>query len=166
MQWILYILLSMSIPVFALELPGYNLLLLGDLMLGHRAWEYRVQEHLPPDYYFLGTRSVLDSSDFIFANLEGPISNYDTLFEKTYRFIAPPEVLLSLTSAPINGVNLANNHILDFGIGGIKETIENLEKFNILWVGFGENRKSAARPLITKISGFTVAFFGYSMTFP
>jgi poly-gamma-glutamate capsule biosynthesis protein CapA/YwtB (metallophosphatase superfamily) len=46
-----------------------------------------------------------------------------------------PANLACLNAANIHHVSLANNHTLDFGIKGLEETCESLEKFGISYVG-------------------------------
>ena len=47
--------------------------------------------------------------------------------------------------------NLANNHILDYGFEGVKETIQYLNEHRIKWFGFGKNWEIAWKPRIVKL---------------
>ncbi|CAF1448479.1 unnamed protein product, partial [Rotaria sordida] len=48
-----------------------------------------------------------------------------------------------LTAANIHRVYLANNHTLDFGVEGLEETCETLDKSGISYVGAGRTRQQA-----------------------
>jgi hypothetical protein len=43
---------------------------------------------------------------------------------KAFNFGAPPEAIQSLNWAGIDGVSLANNHTLDYGVEGLLETAD------------------------------------------
>lgn len=60
-------------------------------------------------------------------------------------------------------VSLSNNHIMDFGVEGLEDTIEILERFNILHVGAGMNESEARKPAIVSIGGLRVAFLAYTL---
>jgi len=47
--------------------------------------------------------------------------------------------------------NLANNHILDYGFEGVKDTIQFLNENSIKWFGFGRNWDIAWKPRIIKL---------------
>ncbi|MEG0826062.1 MAG: CapA family protein [Bacilli bacterium] len=55
--------------------------------------------------------------------------------------------------------SLANNHILDFGSNGIKDTLKILKKNNIEYFGAGENLEKAKEPLILEKEGYHVGLY-------
>lgn len=59
------------------------------------------------------------------------------------------------------GVCLANNHIMDFGDLGLKETIEILDKNNIMHTGAGKNLEAALKPMIINIEGIECAVINF-----
>ena len=59
-------------------------------------------------------------------------------------------------------VNLANNHIMDFGIAGLQETRTELRENNIRFFGAGMNETEANTPCIIKDkNGKRIAIFGF-----
>jgi poly-gamma-glutamate synthesis protein (capsule biosynthesis protein) len=70
---------------------------------------------------------------------------------------ADPRTIASLRSVPFDVACLANNHVLDFGPGGLASTIEELHGAGIATVGAGLNGGEAARPYEARIHRIPVA---------
>lgn len=117
-------------------------------------------------YPFQATASILQSGDMAFANLESPFTENGTPFEKKFTFKVHPKYVSGLIDAGIDVVTLANNHILDFGLEGLANTIATLDSAGILFCGAGMAKQDAQAPAIFKTNGFRIAVLGYSMTFP
>jgi poly-gamma-glutamate synthesis protein (capsule biosynthesis protein) len=101
--------------------------------------------------------------DFIrFANLETPIfveNNQNPLKNKihTTSYQALKDVLMPLR---IDAVSLANNHIYDCQLAGIKTTIEALQKLGIKFTGAGFLPEHI-EPILFENSGKKIAFMAY-----
>ena len=152
-----------SRPVMQMD-SSVSIAAVGDLMLS--SWAIPVLRAKGTDYPYLNTRAILNSADAAIANLEAPFTEAGEPFEKKFNFKVPPEFARSLKTAGINVVNLANNHIMDFGVSGLESTIETLYKYGVQHSGAGMNIEAAHVPAVLNLDGKRVAFFGYSMTFP
>ncbi len=98
----------------------------------------------------------------MFANLECQVSfqNGETVHPKyNLVFTAPPEATTTLQHSGINVVSTANNHALDYGFKALRETIENLKKANILFVGTSNDEKKLFDPLIIEKNNIKIAIF-------
>ena len=85
----------------------------------------------------------------IITNLETAITHSDTHWDgKDVHYKMSPENIGCLTSAGINCCVLANNHMLDWGIPGLLETLDTLEKAKIKHAGAGRNLREAQAPAI------------------
>lgn len=104
---------------------------------------------------------VLSSADVAMVNLECPITTRGTRIEKPYNFRMKPRYVKALTSAGIDIVNLANNHIYDYGDIGLFDTISYLDSVGILHVGAGRNKARAHAPVVRSVRGIRIAFLGY-----
>lgn len=89
------------------------------------------------------------------ANLEGPISPLDIShdpWERTnhaYSFGMDPHFLGKLLRhVGITAVNRANNHLLDRGQPGIRDTDSYLARSNVPWFGKGLSAEEVLRPLL------------------
>jgi poly-gamma-glutamate synthesis protein (capsule biosynthesis protein) len=65
-----------------------------------------------------------------------------------------------LRVARIDAVTIANNHIGDFGLKGMMETIEVLDDAGIPHTGAGSNAAEAALPVYLSSKGLRIAFLG------
>ena len=86
-------------------------------------------------------KEITKNSDFVFGNLESPLlfdeeKTIKTSFFGSYKFSR------FLKECGFNILSVANNHILEQGKKGFKETIENLNKTNIKPVGIYDNNNS------------------------
>lgn len=63
----------------------------------------------------------------------------------------------SIKYAGFNFVTLANNHIMDYGVQGLKNTEKILHEYNIEFVGVGDNLKKASEIKYVKLENKTLA---------
>ena len=143
-----------------------NISAVGDIMLGGTAEP--VLEELSYHHPFRKVSHLLDDSAIVIGNLEGPLTHSDTAYaDKAYLFKTPPEqVAPALKQAGFTILNLANNHIMDYGPDGLMDTMRALEKHSLHHVGAGLNLGEARAGKIIEISGHKVGFLSYSLTFP
>lgn len=88
-------------------------------------------------------------------NLETSVTSNDTPWpQKGINYRMHPENLTVLTAATINVCTLANNHILDWNLTGLRETLSTLQKNHLAYAGAGENIVEAQTPAIFSISAF------------
>jgi len=170
--WVCAILLLAGISANAAESgeqpqPGGVLTVaaVGDIMLGGTATPEL--ERFGYDHPFERVGELLRAADIAFGNLEGPLTERGTPHAKQYVFRSPPErVAPALARAGFDVVALANNHSLDYGVEGLRDTIAALEGVGIRHAGAGENLAAARRPALLEARGVRVAVLAYSLTFP
>ena len=92
--------------------------------------------------------SVFRHSDFVVANLECPATNLRQPVFKRFIFRADPEWLNALAAHGITHLNLANNHSIDQGRNGLRDTWENIRRAGMVPFGAGETMQAAATPLL------------------
>lgn len=113
----------------------------GDIMMGS---DYPVNM-LPPDEgasLFGNVFNILKSADLTVGNLEGVLLSGGVCAKKTargkvYAFRTPPSYAKNLVAAGFDFMNLANNHLNDFGAGGVTSTKHTLHDYNISFGGPG-----------------------------
>src|SRR5690554_5799738 len=102
-----------------------------------------------------------EQADYTVVNLECPLSNTNSPIEKDGAALrAEEETINGIKASHIDAVNLSNNHILDHGELGIKNTINVLSKNKINYFGAGPNIKEAQTAHIIQIKGKQIAFLG------
>lgn len=92
--------------------------------------------------------------DLRIINLETSITKSDDYWKgKDIHYRMNPENISALTIAEIDYVSLANNHILDWGYLGLKESLDTLRRVNIKTSGAGLDIKEAEAPVVIRVSG-------------
>jgi len=116
---------------------------------------------------FEGVRPILSDVDAVILNLETPLSTRGkAVVGKTYTFRGSPKAAEAMAREKVKAVWLANNHILDFGVEALYDTIEHLERAGIAHAGAGRNVGQAAAPAVLESGGLKVSFLSFSNTFP
>lgn len=104
-----------------------KLALTGDVMLGRLVNQHVVEDlSLPPAAAWGDTLPLFHSADLRLINLERVISSKGEKWRpliKPFHFRAHPRALEILRAARIDGVTLANNHVLDYGDEALKECL-------------------------------------------
>jgi poly-gamma-glutamate synthesis protein (capsule biosynthesis protein) len=139
--------------------PAVTLAAVGDVMLGRTVGE--AIGRYGADYPFQQVAAVLREADIAFANLEVPITAGGAPAQKDYVFRTPPEAAAGLAGAGLDIVSLANNHVLDYGVVGLADTLAALGQAGIAATGAGEDEAAARTPAILGVEGLRVAFLGY-----
>jgi len=92
--------------------------------------------------------------DLRIINLETSVTKSNDHWEgKEIHYRMHPENIDCITAAKIDVCSLGNNHVLDWGYAGLKETLETLKNTKIRSVGAGINLKEAESPAIVEIGG-------------
>lgn len=101
--------------------------------------------------YYGNLLRYFKKGDLNITNLETVIDTKRIAFSKNaLRFINKPKVLSSLKSIDTHLVCLANNHIMDNGNIGLKNTIKNLKRYKISHVGAEFSQEQIYKPFIFK----------------
>jgi poly-gamma-glutamate synthesis protein (capsule biosynthesis protein) len=90
--------------------------------------------------------------DLRIINLETSITKSGDYWKnKGIHYRMHPDNIACLKAAKIDFCSLANNHILDWGYSGLKETLETLNKVNVKFAGAGIHLRGAENPAIFNI---------------
>lgn len=111
---------------------------------------------------FVHIKKLFLNYDLVFGNLETVLSNRGDLLEKRVSLRANPEKICYLKDIGFNIVNIANNHIMDYGKIGLFDTIDILKRSNIKFIGTGRNIGEAIRPSIFEKDGLKIGFLGFT----
>lgn len=107
--------------------------LLGDIGLFGK---FDINQNANLDYYFADYRKKLAECDFIIGNLEVPFSkDFKEFKPKSAVLGTSVENISTLKLLGVTHVNLANNHVGDFGEEGYELTKNNLKKAGIKFFG-------------------------------
>jgi poly-gamma-glutamate capsule biosynthesis protein CapA/YwtB (metallophosphatase superfamily) len=126
--------------------------LTGDVMLGRLVDQYVIQNRsVRPQALWGDVLPVMLEADCRLINLECVISSQGEEWHptsKTFHFRARPRALEFLQAAKIEGVTLANNHVLDFGTEALLDCLTLLDRTGIKRTGAGATLQEALIPAV------------------
>lgn len=99
-------------------------------------------ERVAPDLRIINLETSITKSDEYWKDKPTPI-----------HFRMHPENIHCITAAKIDCCSLVNNHILDWGYSGLRETLETLKKANVKTAGAGGNLEEAETPAVMEVEG-------------
>jgi AmmeMemoRadiSam system protein B len=109
------------------------------LLVGNMMFEQEVELLIKKNssiYPFQKISQLLRGVDIVFGNMDGPIvKKPKSSFDDSLKFNFLPQVADGLNWANFNLLSLANNHVMDEGENGFKETKQFLEEGSIFFVG-------------------------------
>ena len=110
-------------------------------------------------------KKIIRQSDIAIYNQEFPITAETKYYPtKKYGLLAKtdPDMIKPIIDAGFSCACLANNHVLNYGVRGITDTINILNKNNILAVGAGETIGNALEILYIKKDNVKVAILNFA----
>ncbi|HEY0844460.1 MAG TPA: CapA family protein [Noviherbaspirillum sp.] len=126
----------------------------GDVMLGRIVKDairrFGAQYPLGP------VAGLMRDADLAVINLECAMTASEREWAgapKAFYFGAPPEAIHALTDAGIDLVSLANNHLLDYDVAGLRDTLHYLRHAGIGHAGAGVDLAAALAPAIIARKG-------------
>lgn len=135
--------------------------LTGDVMLGRLVDQYVIQNRsVRPEALWGDVLSIMLATDCRLINLECVISGQGEELHPTtkeFHFRARPRAIEFLKAARINGVTLANNHVLDYGPDALLECLKLLDGAGIKRTGAGATLEEALTPALIGLPAGRVA---------
>ncbi len=120
--------------------PTLTLTFVGDIMLD-RGVLYSAKKNGQGNFDWLFEDiPELAQADILYGNLEGPLSDQGRDLGNLYSFRMDPAALPALEAASFDVLQIANNHIGDWGREAMVDTISRLSQAGIVSVGGGENK--------------------------
>lgn len=124
------------------ETDSHSLLFLGDLCPAGIVEDVLLNQS--SEEVFGQLLDEIASADLTFFNLEAPLTSESTPAIKAGPCLrAGPEVAKELSQAGLDVACLANNHIMDFGLPGLRSTLDALKRESIIAVGAGLSSEEA-----------------------
>ena len=116
-----------------------------------------------PSYVWGAALEQLDhmQPDARIINLETAVTRSNDHAHKGINYRMSPENAACLAAAGIDICTLANNHVLDWGHAGLKETLATLRKLNIKTAGAGRNDEEARAPAVLHLSQARLLVFSF-----
>jgi poly-gamma-glutamate synthesis protein (capsule biosynthesis protein) len=119
-----------------------------------------------PDYPYDEVRQIISSADLAVGAFNATMSNkiQHTGCQHTWQLVGSPENADAMARAGFDLMSVATNHIKDCGLMkgwcdfALFDTLENLQRVNILTVGAGKNLEQALQPVVITLNGVRFSF--------
>jgi poly-gamma-glutamate capsule biosynthesis protein CapA/YwtB (metallophosphatase superfamily) len=148
------------VPVRPLRLAS-----VGDINLGDAPGAAIAAEG--PRYPWDSAGAILRRADVAFGNLECAVSARGAPFAKKYNFRGSAAALAGLRRhSGLDVLNLANNHVGDFGRAAMLDTVRGVRRQGMTAVGAGSDLRGALTPQVIERLGVRIAFVGFSNILP
>jgi poly-gamma-glutamate capsule biosynthesis protein CapA/YwtB (metallophosphatase superfamily) len=126
-----------------------------------RAFEPIVRRQ--PDAVYGDLLPLLRGADLRIVNCECPLTRASRpIWKSGAVFKGEPAHVPGLTAVPFDIACLANNHVLDYGVAGLRETLRVLGRAGIATVGAGLDGDEAHGPLSARAGGLDVHIVNFS----
>jgi poly-gamma-glutamate synthesis protein (capsule biosynthesis protein) len=103
---------------------------------------------------------VLGQADIAVVNLETAVTTRGTAASKDYVFRAPPNAFAALRSGNVDVASMANNHGLDYGEVGLRDSLAAAKRYRFPVIGIGLDARRAYAPYRTTVRGQRIAILG------
>src|SRR5436190_359306 len=101
---------------------------------------------------------LTSGADLAMVNLETAVTGRgEPVAGKNYHFRSPAASFTALRAAGVDVVNMANNHALDYGPGGLTDTFDAIAASKLAVTGIGHDAAEAYKPFRTTIKGQRIA---------
>ena len=100
---------------------------------------------------------VLGSADIAVANLETAVTNSGSAASKTFVFRTPSTAFAALRGGSIDVASMANNHGMDFGEAGLRDSLAAAKRYRFPVIGIGLDGKQAYAPYQQTVRGQRIA---------
>lgn len=140
------------------EKGNLSITVTGDVMFGRNMPGVLSLDSSPYRY----VDNVTGNTDILLVNTENPFTTSGDAVKPDVPLKASPDYipLLNGTSGMVISAN-ANNHVFDYGIEGMRDSIENLDSYGIAHIGAGENKAEATKPITIEKEGHKISVFNY-----
>jgi hypothetical protein len=96
---------------------------------------------------------TLDAADLAVANLETAVGNGGAAAAKQFVFRTPASAFAALRGGSIDVVSMANNHGMDYGESGLRESLAAAKRYRFPVIGIGLDGKRAYAPYRRTVRG-------------
>jgi len=103
---------------------------------------------------------TLKAADLTMVNLETAITTGGDPADKEYTFRAPAQAFTALRESGVDVVTMANNHGMDYGETGLRDTLADAKAAGFPVVGIGADDTAAFQPYRVTIKGQRIAVIG------
>lgn len=139
-----------------------SIVFVGDIMFD-RGVRRSIEKNFAGDYGALyANAGYLKAADIAFANLEGPVATGGRNVGSRFSFRMDPVGLAAMKDAGFDVVSFANNHVGDYTLDALTETLDRLAEYGILAAGAGKHKAAASAVQVIEVRGMKIGFLAAS----
>lgn len=105
--------------------------------------------------------NVTSKTDLLLINFENAATNSENAVKGDVPLKASPKYVPLAKNNPNTIAALANNHVFDYGVEGMHDTLKYLKENGITTIGSGDNAKEAHAGVTEEINGHKITIFNY-----
>jgi poly-gamma-glutamate synthesis protein (capsule biosynthesis protein) len=113
-----------------------------------------------PNLVLASISRVLKPADLTVVNLETAITSRGSRASKEFVFRAPATAFAALRAGGVDVASMANNHGLDYGEAGLRDSLAAAKRYRFPVIGIGLDDAQAYRPFRATIRGQRIAVIG------
>lgn len=103
---------------------------------------------------------ILRRADIAVVNLETAVTDRGVSAPKTYTFRAPARAFAALEAGGVDVASLANNHGMDYGAQGLRDSLAAGRRSTVALIGAGSSEATAYSPYRRTVHGQRIAIIG------
>lgn len=109
-------------------------------------------------------RAALSNADFTFANVDGALSGLvgRDVYSGYPQFNTPESLLPALKNAGVDGLTMANNHMLDRYYDGLIRSLDNAEAAGFFTTGASRSQEERMQPTILTVCDIRIGVLNYT----
>ena len=111
---------------------------------------------------FAQVKPLLEEADLAICHLETPVSSDNLSLSGYPIFNAPQELPENLKEVGYDGCSTASNHSMDKGPSGVRSTITQLEKADLVWAGMARSAEEQQTPALYTTNGILIGHMSYT----
>lgn len=140
--------------------PPFEIVWVGDILLGDKSERFLTQHGY--EWPFEHVRPLIANA-YAIGNAEAPITPRTEPYfpEQRYTYNAQPAAAAALASVGFDALGLSNNHALDRGPEGLRDTLKYAHEAGLRTFGAGMNDAEAGAPLLVETGYGAVAVLGF-----
>jgi poly-gamma-glutamate capsule biosynthesis protein CapA/YwtB (metallophosphatase superfamily) len=113
-----------------------------------------------PSVVLASIAPVFRSADLAVVNLETAVTGGGTPAPKEFVFRAPSSAFAALSAGGVDVASMANNHGMDYGEAGLRDSLAAAKRSRFPVIGIGLNDAQAYRPYRATLNGRRIAVIG------
>ncbi|ACO25835.1 capsular polyglutamate synthetase CapA (plasmid) [Bacillus cereus] len=154
-------------PVKHRENEKLTMTMVGDVMMGRNV--KKIVDRYGTDYIFRHVSPYLKNSDYVSGNFAHPVlledkKNYQKA-NKNIHLSVKEDAVKAVKEAGFTVLNLANNHMTDYGAKGTLDTLKAFKEAELDYVGAGKNFRDVKNIVYQNVNGVRVATLGFTDVF-